>query len=120
MTTSIPPALIIILSSLEVIEVSQRNLSSHIIIDSKPIKKDNESIVECKCNANANFQINKLTKLAKRYIIIDAKIKHSANSLQAHPITFRVKEIEYEKDKFFYYKPSDIVILKAKYNEDNP
>lgn len=101
-------------------EVSQRNLSSHIVIDSEAIKNDNESIAECTHNANANFQINKLAKLAKRYIITDAKLKTSKTPLQTKPTTLRVKEIVYEAGKAMYYKPNDEVMLKAKHNKDNP
>ena len=101
-------------------EISKRCLSSHIILTTNPIK-NTETIEEQMIHSNPHFQVNKSAKLAKQYIITDARLNTKKQPIVVKEVAqqLRVKAIGY-REKYLHYSVNSIVKLEAQYNLKNP
>ncbi|TLD79366.1 hypothetical protein LS81_010565, partial [Helicobacter trogontum] len=101
-------------------EISKRCLSSHIILTTNPIK-NTETIEEQMIHSNPHFQVNKSAKLAKQYIITDARLNTKKQPIAVKEVAqqLRVKAIGY-REKYLHYFVNSIVKLEAQYNLKNP
>ena len=101
-------------------EISKRCLSSHIILTTNPIK-NTETIEEQMIHSSPHFQVNKSAKLAKQYIITDARLNTKKQPIVVKEVAqqLRVKAIGY-REKYLHYSVNSIVKLEAQYNLKNP